>query len=69
MAGYSGGPGNTAARADEILRRDEQYLLQNQKVLPNQFVLMDGGIMNNCEVEAWIVPPSAIIPKPKLREP
>jgi hypothetical protein len=55
--------------ATSLLAEMKQYLLQKQKVLPNEFVLIDGGIMEKCEVEPWLVPPGAITPKPKLREP
>jgi hypothetical protein len=55
--------------ATSLLAEMKQYLLQKQKVLPNQFVLIDGGVMEKCEVEPWLVPPGAITPKPKLREP
>jgi hypothetical protein len=55
--------------AKSLLAEMKQYLQQNQKVLPNEMVLIDGGVMENCEVELWLVPPGAIIPKPKLREP
>ena len=55
--------------ATRLLAEMKLYLLQKQKVLPNQFVLIDGGVMKNCEEETWLVPPGAITPKPKLREP
>ena len=55
--------------AMSLLAEMKQYLLQKHKLLPNQMVLINGGIMENCEVELWLVPPGAIIPKPKLREP
>ena len=55
--------------ARSLLAEMKQYLLQKQKVLRNQMVLIDGGAMENCEVELWLVPPGAIIPKPKLHEP
>ncbi len=57
-------------RAANLLAEMKQYLLQKKEVLSNQMVLIDGGVMDKCEVESWLVPPGAtILPTPKLREP
>jgi len=56
--------------APSLLAGMKQYLLQKKRVLPTQLVLINGGVMDKCEVEMWLVTPgSTLIPKPKLREP
>lgn len=56
--------------APSLMAGMKQYLVQKKRVLANQVVLIDGGVMDKCEVEMWLVTPgSTLTPKPKLREP
>jgi hypothetical protein len=69
---YSGGCEGEYGKkllAAGLMTEMKQYLLQKKGVLANQLVLTNGGVMEKCEVEMWLVPPTAITPKPKLREP
>lgn len=55
--------------APSLMAEMKQYLLHKSGVLTKQLVLINGGVMDKCEVELWLVPPAATTPKPKLREP
>jgi hypothetical protein len=69
---YSGacaGEYGKKASAPSLMAAMKHYLLHEKGVLANQFVLINGGVMEKCEIELWLVPPGAITPKPKLREP
>lgn len=69
---YSGGCEGDYGKnllALSLMAEMKQYLLHKSGVLANQLVLINGGVMDECEVELWLVPPGATTPKPKLREP